>query len=142
MADRLGFTLARLGLSVSARLHTAMAVTGLKPRQCLAVMRLAEGPLNQLDLARELDVDPSVLVAVLNDLENRDLATRRRAPEDRRRHIVEITERGRAVVADLHHAIDTVEHDLFADLAPADLTRLAGLLDRLGKTEDAPCSED
>lgn len=56
-----------------------------------------------------MPVDPSVLVALLNALEDRDLVRRRRDPADRRRHIVEITEAGASSVTKLDAAIGRVE---------------------------------
>jgi DNA-binding MarR family transcriptional regulator len=58
-------------------------------------------------------VDPSVLIAVLDDLEPGP-AERRRDPADRRRLIVEISARGTRLVADVHRAIGAIEAELFA----------------------------
>jgi hypothetical protein len=72
-------------------------------------------------------VDPSVLIAVLDDLE-RGLAERRRDPADRRRLIVEISARGTRLVAEVHRAIGAVEAELFADLDAGEIATLRGLL--------------
>lgn len=142
--DRLGFALARLGLAVNGQLQAAMTVTGLKPRHCLALMHLADsGGMSQLALARAMDVDPSVLVSILNELERRDLALRRREPSDRRRHTVQLTEHAKTVVTEIEQAIEGVEHTLFAELSEADLATLSDLLDRLGVAQDTvECNEE
>ena len=57
-------------------------------------------------------MDPSVLIAVLDDLE-RGPAERCRDPADRRRLIVEISARGTRLVADVHRAIGAIEAELF-----------------------------
>ncbi|ONI84067.1 hypothetical protein ALI144C_15265 [Actinosynnema sp. ALI-1.44] len=143
-AERPCFRLARVGLAVNARLRSAMTVTGLKPRQCLTLMVLAEdGRMSQLALAQALEVDPSVLVSILNELEQRDLATRQREPSDRRRHVVVLTEHGREVVGRIKAAVDEVERAVFADFDPAELARLDDLLRRLAAPHDsADCAED
>lgn len=142
--DRLGFVLARVGLVINAKLQTAMTVTGLKPRHCLALLHLADsGGMSQLALAQALDVDPSVLVSILNELEHRGLAVRHRNPSDRRRHVVQLTEHAEAVVAEIEAAVAGVEHTMLAELSKADRAALGDLLRRLGVAHDAvECAED
>ncbi|TCO50685.1 MarR family protein [Actinocrispum wychmicini] len=96
--------------------------------------------MSQLDLARVLGVDPSVLVSILNELEDRDLATRRREPADRRRHVVELTEGGRA---EIDQVVGGFERDLFAALDEADQAQLEDLLRKVAATHDSgDCTED
>src|SRR5690606_5142434 len=97
-------------------IHKALAATGLTPRHMMTLLQLAEGPVTQKALIERLDVDPSVLVALLNDLEGGDLVRRRRDTADRRRHIVEITPQGTAQLSTSDLALDTVERELFTDL--------------------------
>ena len=54
-------------------------------------MRENGGVTGQQELATELGVDRTNLVGLLNELEAEGLILRRRAAEDRRRHIVELT---------------------------------------------------
>ena len=51
-------------------------------------------PIPQQELGELLCVDANNLVLLLNDLEAREFAFRRRDPADRRRHLVEITDEG------------------------------------------------
>ena len=65
---------------------------GLRPRQLVALTLLDEhGPVSQQALGEALRLDPSNVVGLLNELEERGLVTRRRDPADRRRHIVELS---------------------------------------------------
>src|SRR5687768_15645742 len=92
---RIGYLLAHHGQAANARLRQALTTTGLTPRQGPTLIHLAEaGPIGQQTLVETLGVDPSVLVALLNDLERDDPVRRRRDPIDRRRHIVELTPAG------------------------------------------------
>ncbi|MFF1507133.1 MarR family winged helix-turn-helix transcriptional regulator [Streptomyces sp. NPDC058326] len=91
----------------------------------------ASGAMGQRDLAAAMEIDPSQLVAVLNELEAAGLAERRRDPADRRRHIVEITEAGTAALERVDAAVTAAESELFGDLTEAERTVLRGLLDRV-----------
>lgn len=101
------------------------------------------GRMGQQALAEALGVDPSGLVAILNDLERNGLAIRRRDPVDRRWHIVEITTEGRATLAKIEDALGAVERELFANLSDEELTRLQHLLARVRTSQaDSTCEED
>jgi DNA-binding MarR family transcriptional regulator len=67
-------------------------------------------------------------VAILNELEQRGYATRRRDPEDRRRHLVEVSKKGLAVIEKVSEVMDAVEADLLAGYEPAEREQLEGLL--------------
>ena len=140
--NRLAFLLAYHGGITDALIRKALAVTGLTPRHAMTLLQLAEGPVTQKALTERLGVDPSVLVALLNDLEGGGLVCRRRDPADRRRHIVEITPEGDARLKASDTALDTVERELFADLSEGDVAALRGLLGRLRTSpEDFTCTE-
>jgi DNA-binding MarR family transcriptional regulator len=143
-ANRLGLLLARHGAIANARIRAALSATGMTPRHGITMMHLAEaGPMGQQALIEALGVDPSVLVAILNDLEGHGLAVRRRDPADRRRHIVELTPAGSVSLATVEAAIATTEKELFADLAGDEIAQLRGLLARVRTSpDDQACTED
>ena len=128
--DRLGFLLSFRGELTGARIRAALGVAGLHPRNAMTLMQLAPGAMSQRELAAAMEIDPSQLVAVLNELEAEGLAERRRDPADRRRHIVEITERGAAALERVDTAVTAAERELFGDLTEAEQVLLRGLLDR------------
>ncbi|HEX2314514.1 MAG TPA: MarR family winged helix-turn-helix transcriptional regulator [Thermomonospora sp.] len=142
MEDRPGLALAFSGQVASTRIRKAITGLGLKPGHGHVLLLLSgEGATGQQALAETLRVDPSVLVAILNDLERDGLAERRRDPADRRRHIVSITEAGKARAADLQTAVAAVEADLFAGLDPEEIATLHRLLTRV-TADDTGCVED
>src|ERR1700756_1120272 len=64
----------------------------LRPRHVIALRLLGDrGPMTQHAVGIALSLDPSNVVGLLNELEERELITRRRDPADRRRHIVELS---------------------------------------------------
>ncbi|HEX4100886.1 MAG TPA: MarR family winged helix-turn-helix transcriptional regulator [Pseudonocardiaceae bacterium] len=129
--DRLGFLLARHGNIANRRIQEAIAELGLGQRHGVVLLHLDDGPVSQQFLVETLAIDPSQVVAVLNDLERDELALRRRDPDDRRRHIVEVTARGRAAIESIAQAVSAVERELFADLDPAEVALLRDLLNRV-----------
>ncbi|MFE7515125.1 MarR family winged helix-turn-helix transcriptional regulator [Streptomyces sp. NPDC057540] len=130
-SDRLGFLLSFRGELTGARIRAALGVAGLHPRSAMTLMQLAPGAMSQRDLAAAMEVDPSQLVAILNELESEGLAERRRDPADRRRHIVEITEAGAGALRRVDTAVGEAERELFGDLTEAEQAVLRGLLDRV-----------
>ncbi|WP_095046554.1 MarR family winged helix-turn-helix transcriptional regulator [Streptomyces sp. WM6386] len=137
--SRLALLLARHGSVTEAWIREALTSSGVTPRHAIVLMHLDGGQLGQRDLGARLRVDPSVLVALLNALEDGDLVRRRRDPADRRRHIVEITEAGTAAAAKLDAAIGRVEDELFAELTPQERDTLRSLLARVRTTHDGNC---
>lgn len=137
--SRLSLLLARHGGVTEAWIREALTTSGVTPRHAIVLMHLDGGQLGQRDLGARLCVDPSVLVTLLNALEDRDLVRRHRDPADRRRHIVEITEAGTAAVTKLDAAIGRVEDELFADLTPHERDTLRSLLARVRTTHTGDC---
>ncbi|MFF2009659.1 MarR family winged helix-turn-helix transcriptional regulator [Streptomyces sp. NPDC058195] len=129
--ERLGFLLSLRGELTGARIRAALGVAGLHPRNAMTLMRLAPGATSQRELAAVMEVDPSQLVAILNELESSGLCERRRDPADRRRHIVEITPAGQEALERMDEAVKEAERELFGDLTEAEQTLLRNLLDRV-----------
>ncbi|MFD7444825.1 MarR family winged helix-turn-helix transcriptional regulator [Streptomyces sp. NPDC059909] len=137
--DRLGFLLARHGAIASARVEHAFSLCGLTPRQGATLMLLGKsGNMSQQGVAGALEVDPSILCGILNDLESAQFVERRRDPADRRRHIVTLTDAGSRVLAKVQEAITEVEQELFADFNPEELSTLRNLLIRVRTSKSDP----
>jgi DNA-binding MarR family transcriptional regulator len=130
--ERIGMVLVHLGRGVDAKLRKELAAEGLTPRHGFTLQHLCDhGPTSQQELIDVLEVDPSVLVAILNDLEKAGLAERKRDPEDRRRHIVVMSERGLEALGNMKNVLDVLENHLLTDLSPADAVQLRELLSKL-----------
>ena len=85
-------------------------------------------PIQQQELGEMLCIDANNLVLLLNELESRGFAYRRRDPEDRRRHLVEITDEGLAAFENAERGIESVEDDVLASLTRHERVELQGLL--------------
>ncbi|MFD9339383.1 MarR family winged helix-turn-helix transcriptional regulator [Streptomyces sp. NPDC060028] len=140
--QRLGLLLAWHGSVTQTRMKKALSAAGLTPRHAMTLMHLEGGPISQRALAERLEVDPSVLVGILNDLERDGLADRRRDPADRRRHNVAITDAGSAALGETNAALDAVELGLFSGLSDQEQGVLRGLLARIDThADDFDCQE-
>jgi DNA-binding MarR family transcriptional regulator len=132
LAQRLtspGLLLALLGQDAMRRLRTAHTATGLSPRQFQLLGLLHDdGPLGQRELGEAMGVDPSILVTMLNPLEDSGYLTRRRDPTDRRRHTVLLTAAGSRQLTKAARAQDEAEDALFAGLDSGQREQLRQLL--------------
>src|SRR6202521_3118652 len=95
----------------------SMSPGGLRPRHLIALKLLSEhGPASQQGLAAALSLDPSNVVGLLNELEERGLITRRRDPADRRRHIVELSATGASELCDAYARLRAIDDELLSAL--------------------------
>jgi DNA-binding MarR family transcriptional regulator len=139
LTEHAGFLLAQLGRAMTRRYRCALSPIGLKPRQTHALLRLRDdGPMSQQALGTALDIDASNLVALLNELEADSLISRRRDPEDRRRHVVEVSKRGMKVLDEVERAADEVENQFFYALDEDERVALRDLLARVARSTDVP----
>jgi MarR family transcriptional regulator, lower aerobic nicotinate degradation pathway regulator len=107
----------------------ALSVLGLRPRHMITLTVLRDfGPAGQQQLAEVLDIDRTNLVGLLNELEAQSWIVRRRSPEDRRRHVVELTTSGRGILARAELAFAAVEDHVLAGLSVDERETLYGLL--------------
>jgi DNA-binding MarR family transcriptional regulator len=120
--------LARVGRRAA---EASMAPGGLRPRHLIALKLLSEhGPASQQGLAEALSLDPSNVVGLLNELEERELIVRRRDPADRRRHIVELSATGAGELCLAQARLGRVEDNLLAVLSAEERATLYRLLAR------------
>jgi DNA-binding MarR family transcriptional regulator len=127
--------LIKLGRITMHRFTEALEPFGIRPRHMAALIELRDsGELTQQMLCGQLHLDPTNLVAILNELEQRGYATRRRDPEDRRRHLVEVSKKGIALMEEVSDVMDGVEDELLDGLEPARRKQLEGLLTSIWET--------
>jgi DNA-binding MarR family transcriptional regulator len=143
MEKRPGLALVLAGQIAGTRVQEALRAHGLRSNHAHVLMVLADqGATGQQALVQALGVDPSVLVAMLNDLESAGLAERRRDPADRRRHIVKISPRGTQLVTDVYASIMSVEAELFAALDANEIDVLHKMLNRINDAGESPNCDD
>ena len=91
-----GYLLARLGETSRRRFQKALEPEGLHPRHFGVMTMVAAQPgMSQQQLHEKTAIDPSSMVAVIDELEARGLAERRPHPDDRRARAIFLTDDGR-----------------------------------------------
>ena len=134
--------IAQLARGMRRRVEQAVTPLGLRPRQLVALNHLRErGPSPQQTLIELLGVDPSNMVAVLNDLEDAGLIVRRRDRADRRRAIIELSPEGRELLEELDRALHGIDDEVFSGLTPAERRELNHLLTRAAESAGVSCTQ-
>ena len=127
-----GLLIFRLARASAWRLGRSLTKSGLRWPEFAVLHHLeAQGPIPQRDLAAALRIQPSNLVSLIDQLEDRDLLVRRPDPQDRRRHRVELTAAGGRAVELGREATRRAESDLLEPLSPEERAEFRALLVRL-----------
>ncbi len=118
------------------RLARACAHHDLAPSSVKALLRLSGSkPTAMRELATAFACDASYITAVVDALEQRELATREPHPTDRRIRTVVLTPRGREVSASLLDLLSEPPAALAA-LSPQEQGQLADLLERVAAADE------
>ena len=100
------FLLKRLGFAAKQRSLDEYEQTGLGPYHHAILVLLEESaPETQAEIADALGYDRGQLVGILDELEEHGLVERRRDPDDRRRHIVQMTPDGQKALTKMRKSV-------------------------------------
>lgn len=98
-------------------------------KKVIALSYLRElGTVGQKYFGPVLCLDANNVVLLLNELEADGLVVRKRDPEDRRRHVVELTELGLGVLRHAEQRMFEIEDDLLAALGAEQRVQFRALL--------------
>src|ERR1044071_5902178 len=77
----------------------ALAPFGITGRQLAVLLAIdSQAPLSQQEAAGRLGVDRTTMVALIDELEAKELVQRKQDPADRRKNVVALTAAGRATL--------------------------------------------
>jgi DNA-binding MarR family transcriptional regulator len=142
-AHRSGALLDHLARRMRLRAESVLAPLGLRPRHLVAltVLRSRDG-ITQQALSSTLEMDGTNIVVLLNELEAEALIERRRSPEDRRRHVVALTEAGTKRLTEAECALAAVDNEVLGALDDSQRESLYNLLLRAVGGGDVKCTLD
>jgi MarR family transcriptional regulator for hemolysin len=144
MRPPIGLNLARAARVVSRAFDEALGEAGGSLPVWLVLLNLKIGrAANQRRLAEAVGVTEATLTHHLNAMEAAGLVTRRRDPDNRRIHVVELTDAGEAAFLRLREAATAFDRRLRRGLRADEVSTLEDVLNRLaanvaGNEEGAP----
>jgi DNA-binding MarR family transcriptional regulator len=135
LSELLGYSLKRAQLKVFEDFLRCVAPLRLTPAQFSVLLLLDKNPgRNQTEIAHTLGILRPNFVAMLDALESRDLCARMRSANDRRSHILVLTDKGRAVLARAKKLVATKhEARLNELLGPANRVALLEMLAKIAQ---------
>jgi DNA-binding MarR family transcriptional regulator len=126
------FMLSSLGYAISRRFHNALAPLELDPGEfsLLRAVSANEGqPQNAL--AERLHISPSWMVAIVDQLEHRELLERRPHTRDRRVRTLHLTAAGKKLIRQAELQAQQFDRQVGHPLSEAELGQLLGFLERI-----------
>lgn len=139
-----GFLFHKAALLLIEDVEQALATIGMRTRYFFVLASLVGGPrLSQQDLSRLLNLDPTTVAIVLDEMERNKHVERRRNPSDRRRYDLFLTESGGTALAEAASVATRVESAFFGGLTDEERTVMQGLLGRVlgGRWPASVCSD-
>src|SRR3974390_3134438 len=110
-------------------MRSTVDLVGMNLRNMVVLAYLRDHPsVSQQAMTEHLSMDSNTGVLVLNDLEAPESGEGRRAPADRRRHIVEITAAGLEALEIAEVAQGSIEDEILVGLSHAERAELRRLL--------------
>jgi MarR family transcriptional regulator for hemolysin len=128
----IGLQLTRSAKDIGAAFNEALVEAGGSlPIWIVLISLKTQRRGNQRELARAVGIQGATLTHHLNAMERDGLITRRRAPDNRRIHLVELTEQGEAMFHRLRTAAIAFDRSLRAGITDEELAAFTSVLNRL-----------
>jgi DNA-binding MarR family transcriptional regulator len=131
------FLLSSLGYAVSRRFHQVLEPLQLEPGEfaLLRAVSASEGEA-QSALAERLHISPSWMVAIVDELERRELLERRPHTRDRRVRNLHLTAAGKKLLRQAERRAQQFDRQVSDPLTETELEQLLELLQRVGEGLD------
>jgi len=146
LVELTGFWLQMANKHLMHKVRRHLEAEGMTLRYFYALTAVAKQPgMSQQELSSHLGVDPTMMVAVVDDMEARGHVARSRSTKDRRRYVLTITASGQAEYSRQLDGMRQVEEEFFAPLRPSERASLGAALRVLAATpssEAPPCDDD
>jgi DNA-binding MarR family transcriptional regulator len=119
-------------LSKALHRRTSEELLGMRLKAYLVLTYIRDHPgTTQQELEHAMLMDANGVVIILNELEAMGFSIRRRDPNDRRRHIVELSASGARALERADKARESIEEDVLAPLNPDERVAFRSLVERV-----------
>ena len=128
-----GFLLSKIGKAATERFAEKIAPLRLRPKHC-GVLALAKrhAPVSQQELGRVLDLVPSAIVTIVDELKALNAVERIEDPRDRRRYSIELTPHGEELLRSVTAFALEVDSEITAALSSSERAAFAKSLRTIG----------
>jgi DNA-binding MarR family transcriptional regulator len=118
----------------------ANAERSTQPRDFVVLASLADQDVfSQQELAERLEINRTIMVKLIDRLQDAGYVTRTRNPDNRRSYVLSLTEAGRVALDSMRHSVTERDEHITSTLTPAERERLNDLLRMLlGEPEETP----
>jgi DNA-binding MarR family transcriptional regulator len=132
-----GFVLRLTQLAIFGDFITACRRFDIRPAQYSVLTVIENNPgINQTELSSALAIKRANLVGMINDLERRGLVQRRRAARDRRAFGMFLTDRGAALMPEVHAVVRAHDRRVTRRLGKGGRDQLLALLNDMIPTDE------
>jgi len=131
-----GFLLSQVGAHAAEQFAQRLSVLDLSPADAgiLRLLRISAG-ISQQELAVRLQIHPSRLVAILDNLEKRQLVERKANPDDRRQYSLHLAKDGGEILQRIGKVAKEHQDALLSALNSEERDKLTGLLRRIADAQ-------
>jgi DNA-binding MarR family transcriptional regulator len=135
MASRMIYLIKRAEIEMTSRLFIALEPFGLTPIQysLLYFIDISERDLSSAQLSRRFSVTPQSMNELVMLLERKKLLKKTADPSHRRIFRISLTKKGRQLLENSSHELDTLEENLLKDLTKKEITLLRSLIGRISE---------
>ena len=141
--DSLGYRLRRAQITVFHLFSRYFAALNIRPTQYAILTLVRDNPgLSQTQISDSLGLKRANLVALLDELEDRELLVRKPSPSDRRSYQLHLTENGQLKMVEIAACHDQYENELTAKLGASGRQTLLDLLSALHHPADSSADPD
>jgi DNA-binding MarR family transcriptional regulator len=119
---------------------TASSARSTQPRDFVVLASLVDQDVfSQQELAERLEINRTIMVKLIDRLEDAGYVTRTRNPDNRRSYVLSLTDAGRAALDEMQLSVTERDERITSALTPAERERLNDLLRTLlGEPQETP----
>jgi len=136
MTPRIIYLVKRAEIEITSRMVNALEVWGLTPIQfsLLYFIDINKGDLSSAQLSRRFSVTPQSMNELVQVLERKKLLKKNVDPSHRRILRISLTKKGKQLLENSNHALDTLEANLLKELSKEETNTFRNLLGTILET--------